>query len=204
MGNSHKFWDRLARRYAKSPVSDEATYQAKLEKTRAYFTPDSSVLEFGCGTGSTAVAHAPYVRKYLATDISGKMLEIARAKAEGIQNLRFEQCGLEGVKPPGSGYDAVLGHSILHLVEDRDAAVTMVFSLLKPGGVFVSSTICLGRGGLLKPFLVAGHFIGLLPLIRFFSTKALIRSMEAAGFEIDHSWQPDPKSAMFLIAIKPS
>ena len=36
------------------------------------------VLEFGCGTGSTALTLAPNVRHIQATDVSPKMLEIAR------------------------------------------------------------------------------------------------------------------------------
>ena len=62
MGTSSKFWDRIADRYSRRPVADEAAYQKKLEVTRQYFRPEMQVLEFGCGTGSTAIAHAPYDR----------------------------------------------------------------------------------------------------------------------------------------------
>ena len=54
MAKSEQFWDKTAERYAKSPVSDEATYQRKLAETQSYFTPGMRVLEFGCGTGTTA------------------------------------------------------------------------------------------------------------------------------------------------------
>ena len=62
-----KFWDRHAERYAKSPVADEASYQKKLQVTREYLRPDMEILEFGCGTGSTAITHAPYV-KHIRSD----------------------------------------------------------------------------------------------------------------------------------------
>ena len=70
MSREARFWDRIAARYAKQPVADEAAYQKKLAKTREYFPPDMAVLEFGCGTGSTAMAHAPYVAHARATDLS--------------------------------------------------------------------------------------------------------------------------------------
>ena len=91
MKSAETFWDKAAARYAKSPIRDEASYQKKLAITRDYFQPDWSVLEFGCGTGGTAILHAPYVRDILATDISKNMLEIAQAKAAdaGIGNIRF-------------------------------------------------------------------------------------------------------------------
>jgi len=203
MAVNSKFWDRMAKRYARSPVTDEAAYQTKLDKTQHYFTPESTVMEFGCGTGSTAIVHAPHVRSYLATDISENMLEIGRSKATGIENLRFEQGQLEDITAPEGGFDAVLGMSILHLLEDRNAAISTVFDLLKPGGVFVSSTSCMGKGGVLRLLLPIGQVFGLLPLVRFFSPQALEESMKAAGFVIETRWQPSSKAALFLVARKP-
>jgi len=203
MANDHKFWDRMAKRYARSPVSDEAAYQEKLRRTQAVLGSDFKVLEFGCGTGSTAIALAPEVQDYLAIDISGEMLEIARGKAAGIKNLRFEQGRLEDITPPEGGFDAILAHSILHLLPDKEAAIAQVFAALKPGGVFISSTTCMAKGGLLKPLLWAGNRLGLLPMVKFFSAEALVGAVDAAGFEIEDRWQPTPKSALFLITRKP-
>ena len=203
MANDYKFWDRMAKRYAKSPVSDEAAYQEKLRRTRAVLTPKAKVLEFGCGTGSTAIILAPLVQNYVATDISKEMLGIAREKAKDIENLQFEQKRLEEVAAPKGGFDAVLAHSILHLLPDKESAIAQVFALLKPGGVFVSSTTCMAKGGFLKPVLWAGNKAGLLPLVEFFGVDALVGAVSAAGFSIEIRWQPAPKSALFLIARKP-
>ncbi len=69
MINPAKFWDKIAERYAKSSIADEATYQKKLQITREYLNPDSEELEIGCGTGSTAILHAPYVKHIHATPL---------------------------------------------------------------------------------------------------------------------------------------
>ena len=66
MDRSAKFWDRIAKRYAKRPVADDAAYQKKLEITQSYFQPHMEVLEIGCGTGSTAITHAPNVKRIAA------------------------------------------------------------------------------------------------------------------------------------------
>ena len=50
MSESSRFWDWIAKRYAKTPVADEAAYQTKLQVTRDYLRPDMEVLEFGCGS----------------------------------------------------------------------------------------------------------------------------------------------------------
>ena len=205
MPPSSKFWDRIAKRYAKSPVADEAAYQKKLEVTRQYLTPDMEVLEIGCGTGSTALAHAPYVKHIRATDISAKMLEIARGKAaaDDVTNVTFEQVSVEELRASDQTYDVILALSILHLLEDRDAAISQLHAMLKPGGVLVSSTACLGdRMGFFKFIAPIGKFLRLMPLVKVFTTQELLDSMTAAGFEIDHHWQPGKGKAVFIVAKK--
>jgi ubiquinone/menaquinone biosynthesis C-methylase UbiE len=205
MAPSAKFWDRIAARYARQPVADEASYQTKLEVTRGYLRPDMEVLEFGCGTGSTAISHAQHVRHIRAIDVSSKMLDIARAKASaaGITNVTFEQAGIDDFSAPDGTYDAVLGLSILHLVEDKEAVIAKVYRMLKPGGVFVSSTACLADSMRYLKFVApVGRFVGLMPLVRVFTAKELEKSLTDAGFAIDHVWQPAKGKAMFIVARK--
>ncbi len=205
MDRSIEFWDKIADRYSKQPIADEAAYQKKLEVTREYFQPDMEVLEFGCGTGSTAIIHAPYVKHIRAIDFSSKMLEIARSKAEAehIDNITFEQSTIEEIDVPDRTLDAVLGLSILHLLKNKEAAISKVYKMLKPGGIFVSSTTCLGD--FMKWFqLVAtiGRFFGLIPLVKVFTSKELKQSLSDAGFEIDYQWQPGQGKAVFIVAKK--
>jgi ubiquinone/menaquinone biosynthesis C-methylase UbiE len=200
------FWDRIATRYSKKPVPDEAVYQRKLEVTRGYLRPDMEVLEFGCGTGSTALAHAPFVGHILATDISEKMLEIARGKAAdaAVDNVTFRQATLDEVDAPDGSFDAVLGLSILHLLEDKEAAIARVRQLLKPGGVFVTSTVCAGDTmRWIKLILPVGRRLGLMPYVAVFTADELVASLTESGFEIDHRWQPGRGKALFLVARKP-
>jgi ubiquinone/menaquinone biosynthesis C-methylase UbiE len=205
MVSSSKFWDRIAERYSKKPVADEAAYQKKLEITRSYFRPDMEVLEFGCGTGSTAIAHAPHVRHIRAIDVSSKMLEIARAKADrgNVGNVTFEQSAIEDISVPDRSLDVVLGLSILHLLEDKERAIAKVHRMLKPGGVFVTSTICIADSmKFIKLIAPVGKALGLMPLLRVFTTKDLLASLVDAGFEIDHQWQPEKRAAVFIVAKK--
>jgi ubiquinone/menaquinone biosynthesis C-methylase UbiE len=205
MAPSAKFWDRIAARYARQPVADDVSYQTKLEVTRGYFRPDMEVLEFGCGTGSTAINHAPHVRHIRAIDVSDKMLDIARAKAEtaGVANVTFEQAAIDDLDAADGTYDAVLGLSILHLVEDKEAVVAKVYRMLKPGGVFVSSTACLADSMRYLKFVApVGRALGLMPLVRVFTAKELEKSLTDAGFAIDHVWQPAKGKAVFIVARK--
>ena len=202
MTRSKKFWDRIAKRYAKKPVGNEAAYQRKLSTTREYFRPDMEVLEIGCGTGSTAIAHAPYVRHIRATDISDRMIDVAKDKARsaGVDNVTFEVCGIEDLDVPSESVDAVLALSLLHLLEDREAAIARIHGMLKAGGIFVSNTVCLGDNMRWFRFVgPIGQWLGVFPLVRIFTRNELEESLLLAGFEIEHVWQPD-KAVVFIIA----
>lgn len=205
---STRFWDRVADKYSKRPVPDEAVYQKKLEVTRGYFRPDMQVLEFGCGTGSTAIVHAPFVAHIRAVDVSERMIEIARGKAEAenVTNVTFERSSFDDLAAPERAYDAVLGLSILHLLDDRDAAIARIHGMLQPGGIFVSSTPCLGgllRFLPLRVVLPVLALFGRVPKVAFFSVEALKASLTNAGFEIDYTWQPGVGKAIFIVVRKP-
>jgi 2-polyprenyl-3-methyl-5-hydroxy-6-metoxy-1,4-benzoquinol methylase len=206
MVSSTRFWDKIAERYSKKPVPDEAVYQRKLEITRGYLSPESEVFEFGCGTGSTAIAHAPHVNHILAVDLSPNMIEVARDKAVrgGITNVDFEVSTIEHVDPPTESFDVVLGLSILHLLEDKEAAIAKAHRLLKPGGVFVTSTTCLGDTmAFFKLIGPIGRALGLMPMVQVFTVAELVAGITDAGFEIEDQWQPARGKAVFIVARRP-
>ena len=204
MKSPQNFWDKVAPRYAKSPIRDEKSYQKKLAITQEYFRPDWSVFEFGCGTGTTAIAHAPHVKHILATDISGKMLDIAERKARdaGIENVLFRQGTLDSLELQAESFDAVLGLNILHLLEDAEAAIARVSALLKPGGIFVSSTVLIAELKFHWRLLIpAMQVLGFAPHVNHFEKQALVSMLSNAGFSIDYEWQPG-EGSVYIVAKK--
>jgi ubiquinone/menaquinone biosynthesis C-methylase UbiE len=200
------FWNVIAKRYARQPVPDAAAYEKKLARTREFLSPDSLVFEFGCGTGSTAMALASHAKHILATDFSSKMIGIARdkARAAGLANLRFEQQSLDEINLPDASFDVVMGHAILHLLQDRNVAIAKAYRLLKPGGVFVSSTACLGGSmRFIQGILWLGCRLRLLPMVRFFTVDELTQSLIRAGFEPDAKYEQRNGRFIFIIAGKP-
>jgi ubiquinone/menaquinone biosynthesis C-methylase UbiE len=207
MSDPARFWDRIADRYSRSKISDEAAYRAKLDETQQRLRPDMRLLEVGCGTGSTALEHAPHVGRIHATDLSSRMIEIATEKADkaGIDNIDFERASLADIAGRPTRYDAVLALSLLHLLDDLDEALASIHGLLEPGGLFVSNTACLADGmGWLRPVLAVGRWTGKLPSVAFLRRNTLVEHMEQAGFEIEHEYQPDARMGrvVFLIARK--
>lgn len=194
MNHSAKFWDKIAEDYSQQPIADEAAYQKKLQVTQEYFKPNMEVLEFGCGTGGTAIIHAPYVKHIRAIDFSEEMIKIAQGKAEAqnINNVTFEQLTIEELTVADETFDVVLGLGILHLLESKKEVIAKVYKMLKPGGVFITSTVCLGDTmKWFKAIASIGIFLRLIPLVKVFTTKELENSLIDAGFTIDYHWQPN-------------
>lgn len=201
-----KFWDKWADRYSKQPIEDEESYQKKLAITQEYLNPQKTrVLEFGCGTGGTALIHAPYAKSIHAIDVSSNMIQIAQDKCEkaNVKNVQFEQKGIDGLNEPDESYDIVMGMSILHLLPNADQVIHKVHKLLKPNGVFVSSTVAIGDFA--SFFKYVGPFFayfGLLPKLNVFTAQDLKARITNAGFKIEREFQPASNKAIFLVARK--
>lgn len=201
------FWDRTADKYAASPIADEASYQVKLAETRRRLRKDMQVFEFGCGTGSTALLHAPYVAHIRCIDSSARMIEIAQAKAEaaGVDNVSFERGDIADFPLESSSFDVVMAMSVLHLLKHKTAAIRTAHRILKPGGYFISSTACVREMiPLFGFFAPIGQTLGLMPHVDVMRTSELIGELERGGFSIEHQWRPKRMAAHFVIARKAS
>lgn len=204
MGTATRFWNWTAERYARQAIADPAGYEKKLAITRKYLTPGMRVVEFGCGTGSTAILHAPAVESYHAIDVSEKMIEIARGKAAeaGLTNMRFTVGTLEQAELPDASCDAALGLNVLHLVPDLDATLATVARALTPGGHFFSSTVCLkDLQGRLRLLAGAARWLPFLPTVGAFSVQELEARLAGAGFSIHERFLQRP-GVVFLVAVK--
>ncbi len=202
---SAEFWDRVAPGYSKQPIADTESYARKLAATQALMRPDMQVLEFGCGTGSTALEHASHVAHIVATDVSEAMVGFGRDKAEqaGIDNVSFQQAGVEDFEAPDGSYDMVLALNLLHLLPERAAALAKIHRLLKPGGIFVSSTVCLAdRMWFLRPVIPVMQWIGKAPYVTFLRADQVLREMTAAGFAEREHWTHGRANSLFLVASK--
>jgi 2-polyprenyl-3-methyl-5-hydroxy-6-metoxy-1,4-benzoquinol methylase len=204
--SSASFWDAKADQYFEQPIKFPKLYEKKLALTQTYLRPEDRVFEFGCGTGGTALHHAGQVKDIVATDISERMIEIAwrEAQKSGVSNVQFEAVSIEDYVPDAP-FDMVLGLNILHLVKHRKAAIAKAYAMLKPGGHFATSTVCLSdRMGWLRLVIPFMQLVGAAPYVAFLKESDVIAELEAAGFEIVERYRPGKAIAPFLIARKPS
>lgn len=199
------FWNLIARRYARSDIADPATYETKLAMTQGHLNPDMRLLEIGCGTGSTALRHAPKVASILALDFSAKMIEIAKEKARtaAVANVEFRTATLDAlpVPAPADAFDAGLALSFLHLVPDPTAALRQLAAQIRPGGLLFTSTACVGDMKGLVPYLLPlMRLTVVMPSVTRVTESSLRAAHTDAGFEVMDKFRPAPDAAVFLIA----
>lgn len=207
---SAQFWNRVARKYAASPIADMAGFETTLRRVGALLSPTHSVLEIGCGTGSTALRLAAGTRQWLATDLSPEMIAIAREKLadQPLPQLRFEVADAQAAVATSAIYDAVLAFNVLHLMSELDGALRAILPSLKPGGLFISKTPCLSEmNPLIRYAIPIAQFAGKAPYVSCFSAAELEGEIEAAGFTIIErarhgSTRKDAR--IFLVAQKPT
>jgi len=180
-----KFWYLISARYAASPISDMAAYEMKIEKIKAYLSPEDVVLDIGCGTGTQCGDLAGNVKQVTGIDISRKLLAIAeqRRAERKLDNVAFLQTSLFDERFQPGGFDVVMAFYVFHFFEDIDAVFQLIHDLLKPDGLFISETACLGAKSKMSGRLLrfAGH-LGFLPKMKLLTTGQLERAMERAGF----------------------
>jgi arsenite methyltransferase len=181
------FWNRIADDYARKPVEDPAAFERKIAVTIARLAPTSIVLDVGCGTGSLALRLALSAAHVHGVDVSPEMTRIARAKAadQRVTNVTFHTGGFDDTFTAlaDGSVDVLCACSLLHLVDDRAAALARMHRLLRPGGFLVTSTVCLGESWVpYAPILAGMHWLGKAPRVWVFSKETLAGEIRRAGF----------------------
>ena len=207
MTKPEKFWDRSASGYDASEPSSDPTHIKTVENTKKYLNVGDVVLDYGCATGTVAIEIADNVKEVHGIDISSKMIEAAKRKVSERKSAKidFAQSTIFDERLKKESFDVILAFNILHLLEDTQKVMQRINELLKPGGLIISSTACMGenRASSISILLFLVMKIGLVPDMRFFKISELEDSIANGNFQIveTESLTHNPTSC-FIVAKK--
>jgi 2-polyprenyl-3-methyl-5-hydroxy-6-metoxy-1,4-benzoquinol methylase len=204
MKNSVAFFDKVSRR-SKNPSKLGEVARRTLEHTKEYLAPEQTVLDLGCGPGALTNSLAASVTHIHAIDTSAGMIDVAKAQAaeRNIDNVEYVQCNLFDDRLSEGSFDVVLAFNVLHYIGDMPTLMARIHALSKPGGLFLSSTACLGEkwtplGALVS---ILGRS-GLIPKMRSYRVTELESLIADRGFDIVEAQTLSKLSERFIVAKK--
>ena len=183
---SSRFWDKRSKVFDEQVLSVyENAYKKTIKRSIPFLKPEDTMLEIGCGTGNATIALSQYVKKITAIDISEEMMLKAaeKAKEEGRENITFRQKDLLELDIEPESYDVVAAYNVLLYMKNQEKVLEKIYDILKPGGVFLSATDCLGRN--LSKESVRKFWkskLHLMPYVSFDTPVGLMRKIQRKGF----------------------
>jgi ubiquinone/menaquinone biosynthesis C-methylase UbiE len=98
----------------------------------------TKILELGCGPGLYACRFAKDFPQVTATgiDLSKRLIRRAQTRAANLQlqNCKFFEGDAQALREPSHSADAVIVSRLFLIVPDKEAVLTEIFRVLRPGG----------------------------------------------------------------------
>ena len=188
MSKSEKFWDRSSKSYDKKEIEWDNINNKAIERTQEYLKPNHIVLDYGCGTGVLTALNAEYVKEIHALDISAGMLEVAKKHAleRKLENMKYVQGTIFTDIYEEETFDVITGYNVIHLVNDPKADVRRVRELLKPEGLFISVTPCMGeKGWFVGSVISLLSKLKILPKVHKFKFSDVETLIQEIGFKLE-------------------
>ena len=162
------FWDFCAPFYDLAEKMNGCAYGNMLKTIQELVPDGSTVLEIAAGTGSVSLAVANKAADILCTDISEKMLAVAKKKAKkrGIENIKFDNLNIFDTKKPDNFFDVVIASQILHLIDNPEKAAFELRRITKSMTV-IPMSLTKNLRGTAKFNLAVYRLFGFSPKIEF-------------------------------------
>lgn len=192
MDKTQKFWDQQAKRFDDGQKQFEPVLQKIFVRTKEYLDANDNVLDFGCATGTKTLELADRVKHIHGLDFSGEMIKEAIKKIDkaSVHNVSFSQGTIFSNDLKTASFEKIIASSIIHLLADTEKIIQRIHELLKPGGLFISTTPCFKdrmdfrtRLKFTIPFFMKK--IGVFPLhLNTFSTSELELLISSQNFSL--------------------
>jgi len=192
MNKSQKFWDKQAKKYDYNERQFEPVYKEIISKTKEHLNTNDNVLDFGCATGTKTLELARATKQIQGIDISNEMIKEATKKTKDLKitNASFIHGTIFTNVFNEESFDEIISYGVIHLLDDSKNIIRRIHELLKPDGLFISSTACLKDKMALKNKLEFSAYLfikklGIFPLhINMFRTSDVEKLIVSQGFDL--------------------
>jgi ubiquinone/menaquinone biosynthesis C-methylase UbiE len=192
MNKAQKFWDKQAKRFDDSQKQFEPASRELIARTKEYLNANDNVLDFGCATGTKTLELAGAIKHIHGLDISAEMISGATKKKNkvNVKNVSFSQGTIFNDDLEKASFEKIIAYAIIHLLDDSEEVIQRIHELLKPGGLFISTTACFKDKMDFKTRLEFTKFrfmkrLGIFPLhLNMFKTSDVEQLINRQNFNI--------------------
>jgi len=96
-----------------------------------------TALECGCGTGTFTKAIARKAHHLTASDLSGEMVEVARVRLQGFENIAFQEADCTRTAFPDRSFDGVFLTNLLHVIDNPLQCLRESHRILRDNGTVI-------------------------------------------------------------------
>ena len=186
------FWNKQAKKYDHSERQFESVFKEVVSKTKEYLNTSDEVMDFGCATGTKTLELADLTKHIHGIDISDEMIKKAMKKKNElkIMNASFSQGSIFKNDLKKTSFDKIISYGVIHLLDDKEKVIQRIHELLKPEGLFISTTACLKDKMAFKNRLEFNAFLlikklGIFPLhLNMFKPENVEEIITNQGFQI--------------------
>ncbi len=105
------------------------------------YVKDKDVADIGCGTGYGTVHLSQFAKTATGVDYSAETLEESRKQYADIKNLNFVHGEVPPVPLESESMDVVTAFQFIEHIQNPVDFIQDVYRVLKPGGVFLCTTV---------------------------------------------------------------
>jgi Methylase involved in ubiquinone/menaquinone biosynthesis len=158
---------------------------------------DSTVLELAGGTAEIAIRASRKARIVVCTDLSEKMLRVARKKARGLGNITFEIADLYDLRYADNSFDTVIASQVLHLLDNPQKALDELRRVAKKQIIL---PVCLLQNtqGFARLQINVWRLLGFNPK-HTFDKASYLAFLERHGLEISYSTVIDGSMPIMVV-----
>ncbi len=206
--NEHKeehYWTRFADTY--DADGEYVVGKGILRKIEEELLKERSLgnaVELGCGTGYLTKAIARNAERVVATDLSDKMLEVARVELRGLENVTVEKADCAKTSYAGESFDSAFLTNLIHVIDNPSQCLQESHRILRNEGALIVVDFTGYRLSIAKKLKLVFRYMrkwGVPPRVgtNRMSPDELMLLVQRAGFQVESiQLLEDEANALYL------